>query len=885
MSPFTTSCQGATLGVVPVLIGPLQALLTVLWYVVPALAIATAGVIVSMFRPRAMRNFVRTLWRLKLQLAGIAVCVAAAVWSVGKLWPAGEGGGAALAAARRGQGDWPVFRGGLSRCGAPAGAVGPTAGGINWARQKGEEWFYSSPAVVGNRVYVASALLSPFDTKNGEGRIYCFDAETGAIAWAAEPEFKTGYETYRATFSSPVVRGDSLVCGEGLHYAAGARLVCLAASTGKLRWSFETASHVECTPVIADVRVGGRSEARVFVGAGDDGYYCLDLATGTPRWHLPGAKYPDAETSLAVRDGKVYAGLGNGGRALCVIDAADGTELARAAMPYAVFSPPAIVDGKLYVGMGNGDFVESGSPPAGEVWRVDLAKLAAHKGGAFQPDWKIQVGGTVLGAVAVAGERATFGSADGHVYAAESRTGNVVAKFNARSPIHASVAVAGTCVYAITEKGMVYGLDRETLECVWEYRAGTQERCISSPAVAHGRLYVGTQEDGFVCAGEPGAARAAVWPGRLGGAEAGGNPSGSPAPKLGDFHWQFPADQEGKTADAVVAAPPAAMGEDLFVPLAGPPGPGLACLPTEGVRADKAPAPKWLYRTAAGVYVSPAVVGDRAFCADGRAGDANRHLHCVGLDDGRGRWKAKLADDAGGAFVASTEDVLICDAASGVSRYDLAGKRLWSRALPGRALHGPAAARAMVIVATSQPAALVALDRPTGAELWRVALASRPAAAPWVHKTRVYLPTDRGLEARSVLDGRPVAAHLWQAPGGGVSGDFVVDRARAAYVNARGEVIVLRRADGRLARPAVGGALVGGTPMLAYDALLYPAADGKIMKLPLAAGDADANTPPAPVEWFDASWLGRPVTPMVMSGTNVYIGRAGWGLVRLGEGK
>ena len=34
-------------------------------------------------------------------------------------------------------------------------------------------------------------------------------------------------------------------------------------------------------------------------------------------------RYPDAETSLAVHEGKVYAGLGNGGRALCVIDAAE----------------------------------------------------------------------------------------------------------------------------------------------------------------------------------------------------------------------------------------------------------------------------------------------------------------------------------------------------------------------------------------------------------------------------------------------------------------------------------------------------------------------------------------------------------------------------------
>jgi hypothetical protein len=53
---------------------------------------------------------------------------------------------------------------------------------------------------------------------------------------------------------------------------------------------------------------------------------------------------------------------------------------------------------------------------------------------------------------------------------------------------------------------------------------------------------------------------------------------------------------------------------------------------------------------------------------------------------------------------------------------------------------------------------------------------------------------------------------------------------------------------------------------------------------------ADAATKPAlprlePAEWMDASWLGRPATPMVLSGASVFMGRTGWGLVCLGEAK
>ena len=53
------------------------------------------------------------------------------------------------------------------------------------------------------------------------------------------------------------------------------------------------------------------------------------------------------------------------------------------------------------------------------------------------------------------------------------------------------------------------------------------------------------------------------------------------------------------------------------------------------------------------------------------------------------------------------------------------------------------------------------------------------------------------------------------------------------------------------------------------------------MRLPLDSGDGEAKA----VEWLDASWLGQPATPMVMSASAVYMGRRGWGLVRMGEAR
>src|ERR1043166_8209681 len=72
---------------------------------------------------------------------------------------------------------------------------------------------------------------------------------------------------FRGTFSSPVVKDGRLVCGEGLHQTADARISCLDLA-GQRLWELRTKSHVESTACIE----GGR----VYVGAADDGVYCVD---------------------------------------------------------------------------------------------------------------------------------------------------------------------------------------------------------------------------------------------------------------------------------------------------------------------------------------------------------------------------------------------------------------------------------------------------------------------------------------------------------------------------------------------------------------------------------------------------------------------------------
>lgn len=295
------------------------------------------------------------------------------------------------------------------------------------------------------------------------GAIYCLDADTGGMVWKSAPQ------GYRATFSSPTVYGKYLVCGEGLHFTRAARILCLDVTrNGELVWQQPTKSHVESSPCIY--------KDRVYVGAGDDGVYCLALASSVASaarvlWHAEGNRWPDAEASPVVDSGRVYVGLGMGGRAVCCLDADTGNELWRVPTPYPVFAAPTLARGKKFVGMGNGNFVETAEEvrdkelkrlatedadpvrvaaaaeqlqPGGAVWCLDAATGAV--------DWRFPTEHNVLATV-VAGESALFVAASDGLLLRITYDGRESARWHARSRIVASPALAADVVYVVTAGG------------------------------------------------------------------------------------------------------------------------------------------------------------------------------------------------------------------------------------------------------------------------------------------------------------------------------------------------------------------------------------------------------------------------------------------------
>jgi len=863
MNAFTIMAApgGPPLAVVPILVGPLQALLAIL----PGILVAVGTTLVAVLRPSAIKRFIQLLWAQKFVCAAVVL----GVWGLVYVWGVAFPGASADVEQTQAGADWPMWRGGPSRRGAVLGeAEEPAHGNVVWKFSKdGIKSYYSSPTVVGNRVYATSAKPGLYAMA---GAIVCLDAQTGELVW----EFKD--EGYRATFSSPAVSGRYLTVGEGLHTTADARVYCLDVEQSARRrrgvklWSYRTASHVESSPCIAD--------GKVFIGAGDDGLYCFDLAgdgDGGARmlWHVEGDLYPDCETSPVYHEGRLYFGLGIGGHAVVCLDAETGELLWRIETPCPVFSSPTVAGGKLFVGMGHGDFVNTaekvrelrraalvrqGTSPeeadeavahiqkGGEVWCIDLET--------HERDWRFPTERTVLGTVAEADGKLFFGSRDKSLYCVDAKTGAPVGRpFDAHAAIISSVAVGRRHLYAVTEAGILLGLDRERMAPVWKVSLGSASK--SSPAVALGHVYVGTTDNGLMCLGRPGAeVRPPVWPGELGGPGRSGWVDDSVLTASGAFAWTGYVGEDGALVkQAESHAPVAHMRGAFYVGLSEGGRHGLARL-DHGEQPGETPVRTWFAPAENPVYLSAAATEEAVFFVDGRRGDAGRALHCLDPATGAERWARPVGEGAGGRFFIADDRLFVADEAAGLSCLSVAargpGGVLWS-ARTGFVTGEPFLVGDVLLVSEAGPDRLSALDAVSGARLWTQPLPSAPRTGPVFAADRAWIGLADGAAGFDPA-GEGGEMHI---PCGPVTGRMVFNGALMACVTERGEAVLMDPQRGEVTR-TLEGAVAGLSPLLTHDEMLYFTPDD-VRRCELDAPETESK------RWCLTRWMGDVLAPAV----------------------
>jgi len=277
-----------------------------------------------------------------------------------------------------------------------------------------------------------------------------------------------------------------------------------APDTDTVSWSYTTSDHVWCSPAVAD--------GKVYVGSHDCNVYCLNAATGDLIW-----TYTTGDlvlSSPAVADGNVYVGShdynvyclpANDPNGDGVIDSCEVIWICTTGGE--VVSSPALADGKVYVASYDDNvYCLPQNDPNGDGV-IDSNEVI----------WTYATDSWVGSSPAVADGKVYVGSGvfDTNVYCLPANDPNgdgviedseVIWSYTTGGRVYSSPAVADGKVYVGSDDNKVYCLPADDPngdgviddnEVIWSYT--TLDDVFSSPAVAYGKVYVGSDDNKVYC--------------------------------------------------------------------------------------------------------------------------------------------------------------------------------------------------------------------------------------------------------------------------------------------------------------------------------------------------------------------------------------------------
>jgi outer membrane protein assembly factor BamB len=277
---------------------------------------------------------------------------------------------------------------------------------------------------------------------------------------------------------------------------------CLLALTGTKAWSFSTRGDIESTPTM----VGGS----IYIGSSDQRMYSLDPFSGTMKWNAlaQGAVLSSPACSNGAVFFASYAGY------VIRADTTTGHEdwnVELNGSKQLLFSSPTVVNGLLYVG-GQDHNLYALDPATGtRVWAAPtddtINSSPAVSNGvvyvgcsdwhmyAFNAAtgaliWRNSTGDSILSSPTVVNGVVYVGSFDNGVYAFDALNGNRLWRAPTNGRVQSSPAVANGVVYAGSFDNHVYAFDAQTGAQIWSTATG--DRVLSSPVVGNTAVYVGS---------------------------------------------------------------------------------------------------------------------------------------------------------------------------------------------------------------------------------------------------------------------------------------------------------------------------------------------------------------------------------------------------------
>jgi outer membrane protein assembly factor BamB len=314
------------------------------------------------------------------------------------------------------------------------------------------------------------------------------------------------YEAGDSIESSPAIVGGTVYTG-----SQKGELVALNLENGQVYWKYSTGSPIgESSPAWSDNSVyigdlGGVLHAvnardgrvrwtfktgseiksspvvvgdRVLIGSYDQHLYCLSTSNGAVLWKVKTGG--PVHATPGIQDGIAYiAGCDEVFRAIRI---GDGRQLFQVSSGAYTGASPALRGPGAYYGTFNNEVLMVSLTDPGPRWRY------RHPQRRFP----------YYSSAAVVHDRIVVGGRDKLVHCI-SGEGQGVWTFATRARVESSPAIAGGRVFVGSNDGRFYVLSLATGAKLWEFNAGAAVS--SSPAIANGRVVVGAQDGRLYCFG------------------------------------------------------------------------------------------------------------------------------------------------------------------------------------------------------------------------------------------------------------------------------------------------------------------------------------------------------------------------------------------------
>ena len=346
--------------------------------------------------------------------------------------------------------DWPQFRADPKSTGVAHTKL-PEKLSLLWTFTVKEGQFDSTPAIVGDRVYIGDA----------DGTLFALNLKTGKEVWRFKDEGVIGFS------ASPAVRNGLIYIGD-----IDGKFMCVNAKTGKLAWSFLTKSVIDSS--------ANFYQDKVLVGSQDATLYCLDGKRGKLIWkHMIDDQIRCSPTVVGDRafvagcDGKLH-----------IVDLKTGKSSTKVPIQSPTGVTPTVLGDNTYLGTESGAFFSINWKKASVNWTFVEAGGASNSIRSNAAAYK----GFII-----------FGGRNRRVYALHPDTGKKRWSFVTRRRVDSSPIIVGNRVFVGATDGRLYALNLQSGKKLWQYQ--TRGSFVGSPAAAHGRLVIASTNGDVLCFG------------------------------------------------------------------------------------------------------------------------------------------------------------------------------------------------------------------------------------------------------------------------------------------------------------------------------------------------------------------------------------------------